>query len=285
MPTNIEIREDIADESDFILADPTKIQQVIINLCTNALHTMEETGGVLTVRLAPDDVRESDLSSGSRTPTGQFVKLTVSDTGRGIDPKNIDRIFDPFFTTKAVGKGTGLGLSVIDGIVRDYKGFIKVDSTPGEGSSFYVSFPIFQLETSILKNTVLGEIQGFSPAVDKHVLMVDDELLLVKVNTRRLERLGYQVTSTTDSSDALEKFCASPDMFDLLITDQTMPGLTGAKLAKSILEIKPSMPIIMCTGHSNIVSEGDALEMGIKKYVYKPLVGDELVNAVDEVLC
>jgi len=283
-PANIEIREDIEEEDNFILADPTKVQQVIINLCTNALHTMEKSGGVLTIKLAHENLQENDRPTGPNTYPGQFLKLTVSDTGQGIDQKNIDRIFDPYFTTKAVGKGTGLGLSVIDGLVKDYKGFIEVDSTPGEGSSFHVYFPILQVETSILKNYTPVKIKEFSSTTNKHILLVDDELQLIKLNKRMLERLGYTVTATSDSQDALEKFQTNPDLFDILITDQTMPGLTGRELAKKILNIKPAMPILMCTGHSNIISEVDALKMGIKKYVFKPIHGEELVNAIREVL-
>ncbi len=284
LPTNIDIKEDIESDKKFILADPTKVQQVVINLCTNALHTMEETGGVLTVTLTHENLQESDRSVSSNGYPGQFLKLTVSDTGQGMEPKKIERIFDPYFTTKAVGKGTGLGLSVIDGIVKDYKGFIEVDSTPGEGSSFYVYFPILQVETSFLKSSTPEETGEFLATANMHVLIVDDELKLVKLNKRRLERQGYTVTATADSQDALKKFQAAPDLFDILITDQTMPGLTGGELAKKILEINPSMPILMCTGHSNIVFEDDALAMGIKKYVFKPLHGDELVNAIGEVL-
>lgn len=285
LPTNIEIREDITDSENYILADPTKIQQVIINLCTNALHTMEETGGVLTVKLAHAHLRENDRLLGPDASSGQFHKLTVSDTGQGMDKNRIERIFDPYFTTKAVGKGTGLGLSVVDGIVKDYKGFIKVESALGEGSTFHVYFPVLQVETSILKSAKSLKKQNFSTADNKHVLIVDDELQLVSLNKRRLERLGYVVTATSQSKAALEKFQANPDLFDILITDQTMPGLTGRELAKKILQIKPSMPIIMCTGHSDIVSEDDALALGIKKYVFKPLAGDELINAIREVMC
>ena len=283
LPANIEIREDIEGENNSILADPTKIQQIIINLCTNALHSMEETGGVLTVTLAHKNLQESDLPLNSNTSPGEFLKLVVSDTGQGLDKKTIDRIFDPYFTTKEVGKGTGLGLSVIDGIVKDYKGFIEVDSTPGKGSSFNVYLPISQ-EASILKDSTPVGIKEFSSPANKHILIVDDELLLVKVNKRRLENLGYKVTATTDSKDALEKVREQKEQFDLIITDQTMPGLTGADLAQEVLKLHPDMPIIMCTGHSDIISERDALALGIKKYIFKPIQGDELVNAVREVL-
>ena len=285
LPANIKIKEDIQGEKKFILADPTKIQQVIMNLCTNALHTMEETGGTLTVTLTHKNLLEdNDEVPANRNTSGQFLKLTVRDTGQGVAPHDIDRIFDPYFTTKPIDKGTGLGLSVIDGIVKDYKGFIVVNSVVGEGSTFDVYFPLLHVDTSVIENSSSEEIHAFINTANKHVLIVDDEQKLVELNKRRLKRMGYAVTATADSKDALEKFRAAPNMFDIIITDQTMPDLTGVELAQKILEVNPSMPIIMCSGHSDIVSEGDALAIGIKKYVFKPLHGDEIINAINEVL-
>ena len=283
LPANIEIREDFADENNLTLADSTKIQQIIINLCTNALHTMEDNGGVLTVKVTHQDLQESDMPIGYKVTPGQFHEITVSDTGKGMDAETIDRIFDPFFTTKKVGKGTGLGLSVIDGIIKDYKGFIKVDSTPGEGSSFHVYVPILQGDNTIAIKSRPETRKDVSSVANKHVLIVDDEIFLVKINKRRLESLGYKVTGTTDSNEALEKI-RKKGKFDLIITDQSMPGLSGADLAKEVFKEYPDMPIIMCTGHSDLVSEADALNLGIKKYIFKPIEGDELVNAVGEVL-
>ncbi len=284
LPANIEIKEDIDCEKKFILADPTKIQQVIMNLCTNALHTMEETGGTLTVTLSNHLPSDKDTVVAGEISSGQFLKLSVSDTGQGLEPDDIERIFDPYFTTKPVDKGTGLGLSVIDGIVKDYKGFIEVNSSVGQGSTFNVYFPVLNVENPVIENATPSEIEEFINTASKHILIVDDEQKLVGLIKRHLERLGYTVTATADSQDALAKFRAAPHMFDIVMTDQTMPGLTGAELSKRILEIAPSMPIIMTSGHSDVISERDALAIGIKKYVLKPLHGDEIVNAINEVL-
>ena len=282
LPANIEIRKYYEDENILTLADSTKIQQVMINLCTNALHAMEDKGGLLTVNLTHQNLQESDLPRGSNIAPGQFLKITVSDTGQGMDPKTIERIFDPFFTSKIVGKGTGLGLSVVDGIIRAYKGFIKIDSTLGEGTSFYVYLPILQGD-SIAINSHPEPRQNVYPTANKRVLVVDDEILLVKINKRRLENVGYEVTATTDSNEALEKI-HKKEKFDLIVTDQSMPGLSGAELAEEVFKLYPDMPIIMCTGHSDMVSEEKALEMGIRKYVLKPIQGDELIHAVQEIL-
>jgi two-component system, cell cycle sensor histidine kinase and response regulator CckA len=284
LPANIGIKEYVENQKNFILADPTKIQQIIINLCTNALHTMEESGGVLTIKLAHNNLVERDLPLNSKALPGQFLKLTVQDTGCGIEEKAINRIFDPYFTTKKIGKGTGLGLSVIDGIVKDYKGFIVVESTPGEGSSFHLYFPTLQVETSIISNSIPPQNQDLFSSTDKHILIVDDEPLLVKINQRRLESLGYKVSTTTDSNAALEKIKDPNEKYDLIITDQTMPGLTGKDLAQEVLKLYPDMPMVMCTGHSDIISEEAALDLGIKKYIFKPIQGDELINAVGTLL-
>jgi len=195
----------------------------------------------------------------------------------------IDHIFEPYYTTREMGAGTGLGLSVVHGIVQDCKGFIAVESTVGEGSTFLVYFPAIE-EPTVQPVVVDREDKKTATVDNKRILVVDDEPLLVKINETRLKSRGYQVTAVSDSREALEKFRNRPDRFDLLITDQTMPGLTGAELAKAVLEIRPSLPIIMCTGHSDIVPEDMALAVGIKKYILKPLYGDELLDAVQEVL-
>lgn len=228
--------------------------------------------------LSAAEVNERDNVS-----PGPFVVLTVKDNGCGMEQSTIDRIFEPYFTTKEMGHGTGLGLAIIHGAVEGYNGFIDVESSLGKGSTFFVYFPVTEKSVS---NAVAIEKKAREDIIlaDARILIVDDETLLVRINETRLKSRGYQVTAVTDSLEALTMFRSQPEHFDLLITDQTMPGLTGAELAKAVLEIKPSLPIIMCTGHSEIVSKEEAITLGIKKYVFKPLHGDELLDAVREVL-
>lgn len=283
LPATVRIEEDIDPDCGTILANSTNLHQIVMNLCANALHSMPDEKGVLTVRMHERELSNGEIPREQGISPGRFVVLSVSDTGCGMDKETFPRIFDPYFTTKEVGQGTGLGLSVIHGIVQDYKGFIEVESCVGRGTTFSIFLPT--TEEPVWKSRSLGQ-KNESEIMSgmESVLIVDDELLLVKINAKRLEKRGYQVTALTDSREALLKFQDQPDNFDLLITDQTMPGLSGAELAKAVLEIKPSLPIIMCTGHSDIIPEEKALSMGIKRYVFKPVRGDELLDAVRELL-
>jgi len=279
LPATITMEEHIDPDCGMILADPVIIHQIIINLCTNSLQALPEQKGNLRVQLR----RTASKSRG--VPSADFVVITVSDNGCGMEPETIDRIFEPYFTTKAIGKGTGLGLAIVHGAVKEYEGFIEVESTPGKGSTVSVFLPrIKQAPLGKHTDRQKYKVKNKADIGIVKILMVDDELLLVKINTKRLEAMGYQVTACTDSKKALEIFQAQPNQFDLLITDQTMPNLTGAELARAVLEIKPSLPIIMCTGHSDTVSEEYSIALGIKKYVFKPLHGNELLEAVYEVL-
>ena len=283
LPTTISIKEDIDPDCGTILAAPTNIHRIIVNLCTNALHAMADEKGTLSVGLHRREVSAAEIPPEGNISAGPFIVLSVSDTGCGMSQDTIDHIFEPYYTTREMGAGTGLGLSVVHGIVQDCKGFIAVESTVGEGSTFLVYFPAIE-EPTVQPVVVDREDKKTATVDNKRILVVDDEPLLVKINETRLKSRGYQVTAVSDSREALEKFRNRPDRFDLLITDQTMPGLTGAELAKAVLEIRPSLPIIMCTGHSDIVPEDMALAVGIKKYILKPLYGDELLDAVQEVL-
>lgn len=249
------------------MADPTNIHRIIVNLCTNSLHAMANEKGTLSISLCrkeilAEDIKESDVSPGS------FIVLSISDTGQGMDQKTRQRIFDPYFTTKEVGKGTGLGLSVIHGIVKDYKGFVDVESEPEKGTSFHICLPALEKNISIPEEEEIDEtlLTG-----NERILVVDDESDIVNIQKSVLERLGYKVTGTTDSLYALEQVRINPGQFDLIITDQAMPNLSGANLAEEVLQIKQDMPIILCTGYSSIISEEVALAMGIKKYVLKPV--------------
>lgn len=281
LPTTIRIEEDIDSNSGTVLADPTNIHQMVVNLCTNALHAMAEEKGTLSVSLRRQELSAEELTGETEASPGPFVVLSVSDTGCGMDRETLDRIFEPYFTTKEVGTGTGLGLAVVHGIAQSVQGFVRVKSTPGEGSTFAVYIPALQEKDGA----------GYEPVPiaprqrgHEHILIVDDEAFLVKVTQRQLENLGYRVTGTTDSKDALKKIRTDPDGFDLLITDQTMPGLTGADLARAVKELKPTMPIILCTGHSSVLTKEKSQAMGIDRYIGKPVMGNELSDTVRSLL-
>jgi CheY-like chemotaxis protein len=198
-----------------------------------------------------------------------------------MSPETVAHIFDPYFTTKEMGKGTGLGLAVVHGIIETYKGFIEVESEPGHGSTFRIFIPALEKDISIPEKSKQPESLPFGT---ERILIVDDEPLLVRINQRLLENYGYTVTGVTDSREALAKVQADPKQFDLIVSDQTMPGLTGSELAKAVLKIAPFMPIIICTGHSAVTSADDAYAMGIKRYLYKPVEGDTLAATIRMVL-
>ncbi len=281
LPATIDIQEDIDMECGAIMADPTNMHQITLNICTNALHAMENEKGILSVRLKRKEIYATDVDNEPGVSPGPFIVLEVSDTGQGMNHATVERIFEPYFTTKEVGKGTGLGLAVIHGIIQDYHGFIKVKSELGGGTIIQVHIPAVEEKTSTPK-----EIETIKqlPGGTEQILIVDDESTLVNLHKTMFERLGYNVTTTTKSIEALAKIRANPDQFDLIITDQTMPELTGAELAKEILSIRPDIPIILCTGYSSVFSQEDALEIGIKKYVTKPVNREEFVKIIREVL-
>ncbi|MEN8188719.1 MAG: PAS domain S-box protein [Thermodesulfobacteriota bacterium] len=286
LPSTVVIVEDIDRRCGKILADPTNIHQILINLCTNALHAMENEKGILTIKLSQKAIAADEIRHEAEVTAGPFIVLSISDTGCGMDEEVKERIFEPFFTTKEAGKGTGMGLSVVHGIVHDYKGFLTVESFPGKGSTFSVYLPLVKEESSddIAPATTEEIYDETSLRGTERILVVDDEPLLVKVNELQLRQLGYRVTGTTDSRDALHTIQTDPEQFDLIITDQTMPGLSGIELAKEVQKINPMLPIILCTGHSDIVTKEKALTLGIKRYVSKPILKDELLQAIRDVL-
>ncbi len=274
IPANIEIRTHIDEGIRTILGDATQINQVLINLCTNARDSMPE-GGLLKVTVtntAPENGEKQRFGEG-------HVKLTVTDTGSGISPKDLNRIFDPYFTTKAFGKGTGMGLAVVHGIVKAHGGMIQVKSEPGQGSTFEVFFPATE-QAPALKIQDDASI----PEGTERILFVDDEDLIADLNHSILERLGYQVTSTTRSTEALEIFRNKPNQFDLVITDMSMPKMTGDQLIKELLKIRPDIPILLCTGYSERITEEKAQELGIRAYAQKPLELKKLAKTVRSVL-
>ncbi len=279
LPTTIEITLNIDSKVGLILADPTQIHQIIINLVTNAFHALEETGGTLDIALKEIDLSAEDLARTSDIEAGTFIQLSICDSGPGIAQDIKDKIFDPYFTTKETGKGTGMGLAIVHGIVKSYGGFISLYSKLGEGSAFHVYLPV--VEKGILhKIEVVDQI----PLGNERILFVDDEEILTEMTKNMLERLGYHVTVRKNSLEALITFQDLPHQFDLIITDQTMPGMTGADLAKRILQIRPDMPIILCTGYSTIMSEKKAQALGIKGFLLKPFTTRDIAVLIRKVL-
>jgi CheY-like chemotaxis protein len=275
-PASIEIREDIPNQLPLIIADPTQIHQVIVNLCKNAVDAMDADGGRLTVRVEPVSLSPEDVVNEPELPAGEFVRLTVSDTGCGIAAEDRERIFDPYFTTKAVDKGTGLGLSVVMGIVKSHGGAIRVTSEPSQGTSVETCFPVASRLS--LEQAVPSTHEP--PGGDERILFVDDEQAVAELNQLRLESFGYSVTARTDPVYALDSFRMRPEAFDLVITDMTMPKMGGDRLIKEILEIRPDMKIILCTGYSERISEEAALSLGASAFLEKPVDRESLAESV-----
>ncbi|MDH4161938.1 MAG: ATP-binding protein [Nitrospirota bacterium] len=285
IPSTIELRQNIDDGCDHVLADPTQIHQIIMNLGTNAYQAMREKGGVLAVSLRPVTVGGDTHRTASLVlPPGEYVKLEVSDTGHGMKPEIMKRIFDPYFTTKKPGEGTGMGLAVVHGIVKSHGGQVTVYSEPEVGTTFNVYLP--QLKAA----ERAGHAQETGPAVEllpgghERILFVDDEVQIAAMGRQMLENMGYRVVSCNDSLEALRVFQERPDAFDLVITDMTMPNLTGADLARQLLVIRRDIPIILCTGFSELINADKAREIGIREYLMKPLLAGEIAKAVRKVL-
>jgi signal transduction histidine kinase/CheY-like chemotaxis protein len=280
LPSTIDIQTSLHDDLGIVLADPTQMQQIVMNLCTNAAHAMGRVGGTIFVELTRFSFSSrEDAPEATMTP-GPYARLSIRDTGEGISPDIIDHIFDPFFTTKAVGEGTGLGLSMVHGIVASHGGAITVSSQPNQGSTFTVYLPIGDGGHPQNHANVADSI----PKGYEKILFVDDEEILAEMGQEILADLGYQVVSRTSSRETLAVLRLDPTRFDLIITDQTMPEMTGVELAKEIRTIRPDMPIIICTGFSHMVNEESAREAGINAFVMKPLTKREIAKAIREVL-
>ena len=282
LPATIEIRSKISVNNRTILADPTQIHQIIMNLCSNAGDAMEATGGVLEVNL--DEVEVNPQFSNLRDiKQGLYVKMTVKDTGCGIPQDIQDQIFDPFFTTKPVGKGTGLGLSAVHGIVKIHQGAVTVKSQVGAGTTFEVFFPIVD-NLEVLRETPIPEISKDPVSERGGILFIDDEKSLVSIGTRVLQKLGYNVQGTASSPEALEIFRSAPHQIDLVFVDETMPVMTGSQLAAKMLLIRPDLPIIIMTGFDikNVIEKTKTL--GIRKYLCKPIKYHELGEIVRQTL-
>jgi signal transduction histidine kinase/ActR/RegA family two-component response regulator len=287
LPATIEIQRDIQADA-MVLADPTQIHQVVMNLCTNADHAMQERGGILGVSLRNADfgigngdlgLGNGNLKSGIGLVPGPYVKLSVSDTGCGMPPHIVTRIFDPFFTTKEKGVGTGMGLSVVHGIVKSHGGAIDVYSEPGQGTTFNVFLPALE-SRSEAETRVDKPIFGGS----ENILFVDDEHMVVDVMGKALKSLGYHVVTRTSSMEALELFQEEPDRFDMVITDMTMPKMTGRQLAEKLIQIRPNLPIILITGFSTAIDEETAPAAGIQAIIFKPILKRDIAEAVRKIL-
>ena len=279
IPATIEIKLANTASSDTVLASPVEVQQVVMNLATNASLAMQEKGGTLEISLTDIDFTPDSPVLDTDVIPGEYVQLTVKDTGVGMSPDVMKRVFEPFFTTREVGKGTGMGLSVVYGIVKDLEGTVTVESEPGEGSTFRVLLPKAKTEHEE-EQPHTAQIPGGK----EHILFVDDEELLAEWGEAALQRLGYQVTVATNSTEALKAFSANPSLFDLVITDHAMPHMAGSQLSSELLKIRPDIPIILCTGHSEIMSREKAKDLGIRNFLMKPLSKQELAEAVRWVL-
>ncbi|MEI6128377.1 MAG: ATP-binding protein, partial [Pseudomonadota bacterium] len=280
LPKTIEIRQKLRDQGSLVKADPTQIHQVLMNLCTNAGHAMEEQGGVLEIELTRVSMRREDIFSGHDIEPGPYVLLKVSDTGEGIDPAIISRIFDPFFTTKGVGRGTGLGLSVVHGILKDHGGNITVVSEPGKGTAFSILFP----EVAAPAERKQEECSSEPLSGSEHILFVDDEAALTGLATMLLEPLGYRVTAVQSSPEALALFQEAPEKFDLVITDLSMPHMSGYELAQKLIRIKPGIPVILCSGYSETNVEKKGSGLNIKAVLTKPFTRSGLAGTIRKVL-
>ena len=282
IPATIEIEQNIFSGSGKIYANATQLHQIMMNLCTNAYHAMRDSGGILSVSLTERKIHKEDfLYSEISLDPGNYILLEVSDTGCGMDRNTLKKIFDPYFTTKEKGEGTGLGLSVVHGIVKKYGGEIKAYSEPGRGSCFKIYFP--EIDGKGGQNDLDTSDIDLQTGCER-ILLVDDDTMILDMTEQSLTNLGYQVTAYSGSREALNAFSENPDSFDLVITDMTMPILTGLELSNKILGIRPQMPIILCTGYSESITKEKADAIGIKAFLIKPVFREVLSKTIREVL-
>ena len=281
LPTNISIEQDICERQCTTIADATQIHQIMLNLCTNAAHAMEPDGGVLAIRLEPVTLDDATAADTNGLAPGHYARLVVADTGHGIEKDIIQRIFDPYFTTKEAGKGTGMGLSVVHGIIKASGGTIRAFSRPGRFTEFHLYLPV--VDAVITAEPAIFDRQHL-PGGHEHILIVDDEAMLVDMMRQVLEQLGYTVSTFTDSADAFKAFLASPQIYDLLITDMTMPVMTGTGLAKAVKETRNDLPVILCTGFNEQISQETSQSLGIQALIMKPVGMQQLAETIRNVL-
>jgi len=280
LPATIEIRRRLKAAEVVVLSDPTEIHQIVMNLCTNAAQAMEESGGLLEIGLFEAELDER--SAAELEPDlkpGPYVELVVSDTGHGMDEETMKRVFEPFFTTRGPGQGTGMGLAVVHGLVAGLGGAIAVESEPGRGSSFRVFLPRYTGPVLEPEDEL-----GPPPGGREMILIVDNEEPLLEMTGQTLERLGYQVLALSSGIEALEAFRARPETFDLVITDLTMPQMTGVELAQEMFRIRPGLPIIGCTGFGELMSQEKALDLGLRALIHKPVHRRQLALVIRRTL-
>jgi two-component system cell cycle sensor histidine kinase/response regulator CckA len=280
LPTTIAIRQSIDERAGRVHADATQIHQVLMNLCTNAEYAMRERGGMLEVKVEAVKVDRAFADAHTALQPGAYVRLSVRDTGSGIAPEILQRIFDPFFTTKEVGEGTGMGLTVVRRIVANHSGTVVVTSVLGGGTTFEVYLP--RVDEAISELSPPPEV-SFSGGQES-ILFVEDEPVLAHLGQEMLTRLGYDVVAYTSSLEALDIFRTTPQRFDLVITDQTMPQMTGAALSRELRHIRPDIPIILCTGFSHTLTADAASALGIDAFLMKPLTTRDLAATIRRVL-
>jgi len=279
IPSTIEIRQNVKSNLGTVEADQTQIHQIVMNLCTNAFHAMEKDDGHLSVNLVPVTIGINEISAYNDIKSGPYLKLTVTDTGHGMSADTLSRIFEPYFTTKKEGKGSGIGLATVHGIVKNHGGDIEVHSKPGEGTTFHILFPVIGTKVEKAKET-----PNSFPTGTEQILFVDDEKYIIDIGKELLEGLGYQVETRASAFDALEAFRIQPDKYDMVITDMTMPKMTGEQLASEIRKIRPNIPIILCTGYGSRITSEYSTEMGISRMLMKPLTLSDLAKNVRKVL-
>ena len=279
LPSTIEIRQDISKKEYLVLAEPTQIHQVLMNLCTNAAQAMQEAGGVLEIVLS-DLNRDMEAVYDEPLPPSPYLRLTVSDTGHGIKPELKEHIFEPFFTTKKSGEGTGMGLAVVKGIVKNHDGEISMESEPGKGTSFHLFLPLLQEDPG----SMTGKTGTDSHRGQESVLLVEDEKVLLNIVKRMLKRLGYHVVAKAGAVEALKIFRAKPQDFDVVITDLTMPGMTGIQLARELIKTAPEVPIVICTGFNEGINREHLRNLGMQGFIMKPYSSEKLGSAIREVL-
>ena len=279
LPTTIRMELDVRTKSDTVLADPSQIQQVLINLATNATHAMQKDGGVLTISLADVAVKQQGQIPDAELAPGAYVKLSVRDTGTGMTGNVRKKLFEPFFTTKGPGEGTGMGLAVVYGIIKNHGGAITVESEPGKGSTFSLFLPLTAGDEDIRR-----EEGGEIPCGDERILLVDDEPAVLQAASQILQKLGYKVTVAESGTEAWKIFREEPHGFDLVITDHVMPHLTGRALAEKVLNVRHDLPIILLTGYSETISTEEANAAGIRAFLMKPLTRREIAITIRNVL-
>jgi len=279
IPSFVEIRTDFSCQSDTVLADATQLHQVVVNLCTNAAHAMRTTGGTIDIDVSSFEIEEKDVCRYNNMSVGTYVKMSVRDTGSGISPQDIERIFEPFYTTKAQEEGTGLGLAVVHGIVKRHGGDIRAESVLGHGTTFTVFLPA-------VHDTIQWseETSGAIPTGRGTVLVVDDEKLLAEMVQEILTKLGYDVTAVSSSREALEVFRRRPEAFDLLVTDQTMPHMTGEMLIREVRAVRADIPCILCTGYSDMINDERLAGLEKTKFIMKPYEIKDLATAVKKLI-